>query len=84
MLMGLFLILYCGECHVNMCEVKRGRVMLVVLLLILYCGECHVNMTHIYMTFTTIKNQEQNHQHDSTSFYLTYIYMTFTTIKNLM
>jgi Zn finger protein HypA/HybF involved in hydrogenase expression len=41
------LILYCGECHVNMCEVKRGRVMLVVLFLILYCGECHVNMCEV-------------------------------------
>jgi hypothetical protein len=43
----LFLILYCGECHVNMCEVKRGRVMFVVLFLILYCGECHVNMCEL-------------------------------------
>jgi hypothetical protein len=35
MLVVLFLFLYCGECHVNMCEVKRGRVVLVVMFLIL-------------------------------------------------
>ena len=28
MLVVLFLIFYCGECHVNMCEVKRGRVVI--------------------------------------------------------
>jgi hypothetical protein len=33
MLVVLLLILYCGEWHVNMSEVKRGRVVLVGLFL---------------------------------------------------